>query len=130
MAFPRILRQTSATPIGLIPDNNNNNNNNNTNNNNNNHAIRHISEAILFIDAENAFNSLNREVALRNILHLCPSLGRVLVNTYREPSHLFIEGESLFSAEGTTQGDPLAMAMYALGIKPLIDNMSYISFVN
>ena len=75
------------------------------------------------VDATNAFNTLNREVALRNILHLCPSLGRVLINTYRDGAQLYIDGESIASAEGTTQGDPLAMAMYALGVKPLIETM-------
>ena len=69
-------------------------------------------EALLLVDAENAFNSLNRETALRNVLHLCPSLGRILVNTYREKVSMFIDGEVIHSLEGTTKGDPLAMAMY------------------
>ena len=41
----------------------------------------------------------------------------MLINTYREDVQLFIDGE-------TTQGDPLAMAMYALGILPLIQRLS------
>lgn len=93
------------------------------------HSIRRLfddpsSEAILLVDAENAFNSLNRHIALCNTLHLCPSLARVLINTYRNPVDLFINGETIQSTEGTTQGDPLAMAMYALGITPLINHMS------
>lgn len=36
------------------------------------------SEAILLVDAKNAFNSLNRQTALLNILHLCPSIARFL----------------------------------------------------
>ena len=56
-------------------------------------------------------------------LHLYPSLGRVLVNMYREGANLLIDGEVLKSAEGTTQGDPMAMAMYAIGITPLIQQM-------
>ena len=77
-------------------------------------------EAVILIDATNAFNALNRETALRNIRHLCPPLSKILINTYRNDIQLFIDGETLLSQEGTTQGDPLAMAMYAIGILPLI----------
>ena len=77
-------------------------------------------EAVILVDASNAFNSLNREAALRNIQQLCPSLSRIIINTYRNESELFIEGNTLHSQEGTTQGDPLAMAMYAIAITPLI----------
>ena len=93
------------------------------------HAVRQMfespdAEAVILVDASNAFNSLNRENALRNIQHLCPSLSTVLINTYREDVHLFIDGETFMSEEGTTQGDPLAMAMYAIGILPLIRSLS------
>ena len=77
-------------------------------------------EAVLLVDATNAFNCLNREAALRNIQHLCPPLATILINTYRQPVNLFVDGSTLLSQEGTTQGDPLAMSMYAVGILPLI----------
>ena len=77
-------------------------------------------EAVILVDAENAFNSMNRKLALANILHSCPSIATVLINTYRSQPKLFIQGRTLISDEGTTQGDPLAMAMYALAIAPLI----------
>ena len=93
------------------------------------HSMRAIfrdpsTEAILFVDASNAFNLLNRQAALLNIHSLCPSLAIPLTNTYRSDSSLFIEGETLFSSEGTTQGDPLAMAMYALAVVPLIRQLN------
>ena len=75
------------------------------------------------MDASNAFNLLNRKTALFNIQSLCPSIATVLINTYRDPSMLFVDGHILYSQEGTTQGDPLAMPMYALAILPLIHKL-------
>ena len=59
-------------------------------------------------------------VAIIIKIHLCPPLVTILTNTYRSASHLFIDGSSLLSQEGTTQGDPLAMPMYAISITPVI----------
>ena len=41
---------------------------------------------VLLIDAENAFNSLNRKLALKNIENTCPSLLTAIKNSY--PTHL------------------------------------------
>ena len=78
-------------------------------------------EAALLVNASNAFNSLNRKAALHNISILCLALATVLINTYRADVPLFIGGRCLLSSEGTTQGDPLAMAIYAVSAVPLID---------
>ena len=79
------------------------------------------SHAALLVGASNAFNSVNRQAALHNILRLCPPLAQILISTYQHPVHLIIPGSSgLVSTEGITQGDPLAMAMYALAVSPLI----------
>ena len=60
-------------------------------------------------------------VYFENIQKLCPAIATMLSNTYRSPVRLFIKGEGeLASTEGTTQGDPLAMGMYALAVTPLI----------
>ena len=79
---------------------------------------------VIFADASNAFNRLNREVCLRNVQRLCPEFAPALINTYRSPAQLFVDSEVILSGEGTTQGDPLAMPMYALGTLPLIDESS------
>ena len=90
------------------------------------HAMQHIYEAdetdaVLLIDASNAFNALNRSAALHNIRVLCPVIATYAINTYRQPARLFVlGGQELRSAEGTTQGDPLAMSMYAISLQPLI----------
>ena len=62
------------------------------------HAVRECfqlegTEAVLLVDASNAFSSLNRNVALHNIQFECPAISTFLINTYREPSELFIDGE-------------------------------------
>lgn len=74
--------------------------------------MRHLftqlnTEAVLLVDATNAFNCLNLSVALQNILHICPSIAPALVNCYRNDAHLFVGGEEISSSEGTTQDDPL-----------------------
>ena len=96
------------------------------------HAMRSIfqdadCEGCLLVDATNAFNSINREAALHNVSVLCPSLSPVLINTYRAPVRMIVVGSGeISSTEGTTQGDPLAMAMYALAVVPLIDKFKNI----
>ena len=50
-------------------------------------------------------------------------LAPILTNTYRQDAFLFTGGNTIFSSEGTTQGDPLAMAMYAFGTLPLITQL-------
>ena len=71
-------------------------------------------EGVILVDASNAFNSLNRRVALHNIQISCP-FSRILINTYRIPSRMIIlGGVALQSTEGTTQGDNLAMPFYAI----------------
>eukprot|EP00117_Sycon_ciliatum_P000655 scpid94378/ scgid6637/ len=91
------------------------------------HAMREVfdnsdREYTPLADATNAFNSINREVCLRNIQHLCPALAQVAMDCYRDPSHPFVGGESLFSSERTKQddhGDPIAMPLYAIAVLPL-----------
>ena len=93
------------------------------------HAIKSTydddeTEGVLFADAANAFNCINRAVCLRNVQRLCPELAPALINTYRSPAQLYVGGEVIMSSEGTTPGDPLAITLYALGTVPLIREAS------
>ena len=94
------------------------------------HAMRKVfekdsTEAVLLVDAENAFNNLNRKAALHNIKELCPPFFRFLNNTYQQSAKMIINDqtktENIFSEEGSTQGDVSAMGMYAVGTRPLLD---------
>ena len=43
-----------------------------------------------------------------------------LSNSYQTPSRLLIDKKVILSRKGCTQGDPLAMLMYGIALKPLI----------
>ena len=58
----------------------------------------------------NAFNEQNRQVTLHNIEAICPVLASILITTYCQDAFLFTGGHTIFSNEGTTQSDLLAMA--------------------
>ena len=91
------------------------------------HAMRDIfneeeTDGLLLVDARNAFNSINRKVLLHNMPYLCPVLATYVSNCYKVPSRLFVQGGlEISSTEGTTQGDPMSMPSYAIGILPLMD---------
>ena len=80
---------------------------------------------LLLMDASKAFNALNRETALWNARILWPRCSRFFFNTYRGYAPLIVAGttELLFSSEGTTQGDPLAMSFYGVSLMPLIESL-------
>ena len=85
------------------------------------HAMREIfayqgSEGVLLVDTSNAFNSLNRRAALLNMFPN-GNYPHQYIPFCLSPN---IDGTSLLSQEGTTQGDPLAMPMYAISVVPVI----------
>ena len=76
------------------------------------HAMQQVfespeTEAIILVDGTNAFTCVHR-------------YPRFLSTPTREDVRLFIDGETLLSQESTTQGDPLAMAMYVIAVNPLM----------
>ena len=103
------------------------------------HAMRRIyedpeCEGVLLVDAANAFNNINREATIHNMKTKCPVLARYVENTYKKPTQLFVAStsgnrgmnvETILSSEGTTQGDPVAMAMYAIGLIHLQKTIQY-----
>ena len=60
------------------------------------HCMSHVfdtNEVSLFVDASNAFNSLNRAVTLRNVRSVCPGLAPILINTYKSPAFLHVNSQ-------------------------------------
>ena len=92
------------------------------------HAMKRVfddstTEAVLLVDASNAFNSMNRGTALHNIQVECPEMATYLINTYREAPSLYVansNGVEIASEEGCTQGDNAGMSFYACNTIPLI----------
>ena len=67
------------------------------------------------------FNSINRKAMLHNISIICPIISNYIANSYTFNSSVFIiGGKEIRSKEGTMQGDPTSMGVYALGINLLI----------
>ena len=97
------------------------------------HAMKSIfednsTEGLLLVDADNAFNRLNRRAALHNVKQICPNFYKYLFNTYQQPAKLIVNdtngvSDEILSDEGSTQGDVPAMVMYAIGTKPLVDKL-------
>jgi len=94
------------------------------------HAVRKSfeednSECLLLVDAENAFNKLNRKVSLEKHQKTVSPIYTYLHNNYNTPSMLYLEnGNHMLSQEGVTQGDNAAVAMYALSTRPLVRALS------
>ena len=80
---------------------------------------------VLLVDAGNAFNSLNHAAMLLHAHVLWPPCAHFLFNTYRGWSVLVLRGSFtfLYSKKEVTQGDPLSMFMYAIGVLPLIHSL-------
>ncbi len=63
---------------------------------------------------------LNRMLTLHNTGITSPVIANIRTNCYRAQTELFMEDDMiLYSQEGTTQGDPLWMPIYALAIVSL-----------
>ena len=78
-------------------------------------------ETVLLVDAANVFNSVNRQVFVHNICIISLPIATYVRNCYTLPSRLFIIGRTeIPSSEGTTQGDPTALSIYAIAIIPLV----------
>ena len=83
----------------------------------------------LLVDARNAFNEGNRIAFLWTVRHRWPAGAKFTFNCYRHWAQLLVRSEDgdiaaiLYSKEGCTQGDPLAMIVYGVGMLPLVEKL-------
>ena len=84
-------------------------------------------ERVIQIDASNAFNSINRNLFLRNVKIICPEMATYIYiyNSYSTLARLsIVGGEEIRSSEGTTHVDPIAIDTYDIGLTPLLQLLS------
>jgi hypothetical protein len=72
------------------------------------------------IDFSNAFNALRRDVILETVAQDFPSAYPFILACYGQGSHLFFGDDTLTSAEGVQQGDPLGPFLFSLATLPIL----------
>ena len=80
-------------------------------------------KSILVLDAEGAFNNLNRGRMLKNVHRQLPEAYQAIRNLYENPTPAYHGEHKLQIEEGTIQGCALSTAIYDIGISPLVKEM-------
>ena len=80
-------------------------------------------KTVIVLDAEGAYNGLNRRNALRAVAKELPDAYQLILSFYDNPIRAFYAGKELTIEEGTIQGCALSSAVYDLGIQPLAKEM-------
>ena len=77
-------------------------------------------QALVKIDFANAFNTVRRDSLLECVYRSTPGIYPFVHAAYAIESPLFYGGETLLSAEGVQQGDPLGPLLFSLVTLPLL----------
>ena len=81
----------------------------------------HPTHGLTQVNAHNEFITINRKVLLHNIEFICSEIAIYVHNCYIKLDILFVTGGVEISPdEGSTQGDPIAMPLYSVGVTPLL----------
>ena len=94
------------------------------------HAVRAYVESdsvqnqvLLKIDFRNALNSVHRDFVLKLIHERLPAIYGFVYQCYEENSYLFFGDDTLDSAEGVQQGDPLGPFLFCLAIMDIVKKL-------
>ena len=80
-------------------------------------------KCILQVDLQNAFNLVNREAIFHQVRRHFPGLSAYVESSYGPQAFLVFGKDVLLSAQGVHQGDPLALLLFALAHKLLVDRL-------
>jgi len=81
-------------------------------------------EVIVKLDFSNAFNTIRRDAVLNAVSGKLPELYRFCHAAYGDTSLLQFGEESISSAEGVQQGDPLGPLLFCLTLQPILSSLS------
>ncbi|GAV09476.1 hypothetical protein RvY_19015 [Ramazzottius varieornatus] len=85
---------------------------------------RDKSQVLLKLDFKNAFNTIHRDVLLRVVRDSLPKYFPFAQQFYRYPSKLLFGQQSLESARGVQQGDPLGPLLFCVLIQKLTKSLT------
>ena len=95
------------------------------------HSFRNLIErddnpkcsVLLKLDFKNVFNSLNRETMLNHVYSNCTDLYNYTHCAYSKISYLFYGSSVISSEDGTQQGDPEALPLFAETIQTIVKQL-------
>jgi hypothetical protein len=93
------------------------------------HSLRsyinaHPNDILLKVDVKNAFNSISRDALLTQVRKEIPNIYNFTWQCYSTSSELIYKSDTLNSASGCQQGDPLGPALFSLAIHPAIQKLN------